>query len=330
MDRERPHRARFAANKKQQQRPKSVTYASMSSLLLLLSLSTLVKVSAATVASPVEYEDGLILKQVHVVTRHGSRHALPKGADGLTKDQEMDENSYLTAFGRKQMYDLGEWMQATYYSKNQDAMISFESSPYDRTISSANSLALGLLNITTSKTFTNTTVPKEIFTGLPPVMMSEADNDIYIRAYDKCPAFTSKLNTLYTSAQWMQLQEDSMPLLQNLATIEEFKQYAKSGEGFIPLTEIWNVFDAVHVAKTECAASATLGMEYFINELVPLQKEGMTCGEAIEDWISTEDWQELVQVAHTVELLKYNGGPHQKDPAANTEVIVWGQQPYCS
>jgi hypothetical protein len=86
------------------------------------------------------------LKQLHVITRHGSRPALNK--DGHSLLEEGGET--ITPIGQKQLYDLGQWLRSTYnedenflevYDPSKDR---FESSNLDRTLTSANALSMGL------------------------------------------------------------------------------------------------------------------------------------------------------------------------------------------
>ena len=90
--------------------------------------------------------DAVELRQLHVITRHGSRPPLEK--DGTTLIEEGGET--LTVIGQKQLYDLGLWLRNTY--NNNDGFLEFynhrsdrfESSNLDRTLTSANSLGMGL------------------------------------------------------------------------------------------------------------------------------------------------------------------------------------------
>jgi hypothetical protein len=84
------------------------------------------------------------LKQLHVITRHGSRYA-------LTKTQTLVEGTgegTLTPLGQEQMFDLGVWLRTFYTSSSlfelfDPSKVHLQSSAFERTVTSANSLALG-------------------------------------------------------------------------------------------------------------------------------------------------------------------------------------------
>ena len=69
----------------------------------------------------------LELKQVHVVTRHGSRRPLPKTAVTL---EETSETSLLTPLGQQQHYELGLWLQERYLDHFGDILDEFDPIKY--------------------------------------------------------------------------------------------------------------------------------------------------------------------------------------------------------
>jgi hypothetical protein len=176
---------------------------------------------------------------------------------------DTSESSLLTPLGQKQHYDLGQWFRERYhislsnnvleeYDPNQ---VLVESTAYERTIVSANALVLGL--------FPKAARGLQLFNetaDLIPVYTRDRNNDLYLRAYDKCNALHDKLETLYISDVWKAMEMENMALLQRLAQNPAFTKHAKQSvqsgatkmESYIPLTELWNVFDAIHVVETEC------------------------------------------------------------------------------
>jgi hypothetical protein len=88
--------------------------------------------------------------------------------------------------------------------------------------------------------------------------MKGARNDLFIRAYDKCPAFQNDaLINLYANDPWKTLEADHRTLLNRLGQVAEFQSYVND-DGYVPLSDVWNVFDLINVAKTECAAATTI------------------------------------------------------------------------
>lgn len=225
------------------------------------------------------------LKQIHIITRHGSRY-------GLTKDhQSLGEgaSAFLTSTGIKQMYDLGIQLRDKYsdqfeFLPNYDpSMVYFESSDFDRTIASASALASGLFQIENSTTHVYV-----------PVHTIKLENDLYIRAYDKCSLFTKELNELYKSREWTQLQDENDALLRKLAAIESFQKYADS-DGRVSLAKAWNVFDAIYVAKSECESSAP---------------DAKTICESLDDpfvkdFVSDSDFEQLRRLVGKSEIMRY-------------------------
>ena len=190
------------------------------------------------------------LKQVHVITRHGSRTPLNKDADSIL---DKAGGTVLTPLGQKQMFQLGEWLRGYY---NQDefldvydpSLVRLESSSLDRTITSANALSMGLFPLNAQAAGHG---GSEIFTSVlphipgPPVYSLQEHNDIFLRSYNQCPVFQKRLLDLYNSEQWAQLQINQRSLLDILE--EKFPEEAP-----VDLKDIWNIYDMVHVSRTEC------------------------------------------------------------------------------
>jgi hypothetical protein len=213
------------------------------SLFLILSAATAVAAASER-----------ILKQVHVVTRHGSRLVLRKG-DNL---REFTEGP-LTFLGQKQTYDLGLWIKSTYNNKNtsfffdsfQQDKVTLESSSFERTVTSANSIALGLFNATARDPLHQSLLPKTLESANVPVYSRDVANDYIIRAYDKCPDGL-QLDALYSSIQFQSLAQKYSSLLQFLGSMPRFSPFTDASGGSIAVDLVWNVYDSFEVAKTEC------------------------------------------------------------------------------
>ena len=299
-----------------------------------------VLVSFLTIAAARADDDGAssnnnnnipILRQVHVITRHGARFPLTKHATTL---QEGTPGT-LTPRGEQQSYDLGVWLAKRYMTLHGGAdfvphyiphKVYLSSSSYDRTITSANALALGLYadrNNARDDDDDDATDNAERqqqqnqHNSLPaniPVYSQQVSNDVTIRAYDKCPVFLTSLTSLYASQEWQQLEMSSRTLRTKL--VERFPDYAAAaasskGESdvqMVPLEDIWNVFDAILVAKTECGDDNG-DTNNNNNATTTTTTTTQTCQSlkdpTIQDFLSTDEWQDLQQLAHTAEFKKY-------------------------
>lgn len=235
------------------------------------------------------------LKQLHVITRHGSRYPLSKNANNLSEVSK----DRLTPPGERQHYDLGVWLR-TRYANVTDLFVRYipekvrlDSSSTDRTLVSANSLALGLFTARARDPANETKLPASVsFRPNVPVYSTEPKNDVVIRAYDKCAIYDANLKALYSSSDWKALQQQYSPLLTRLAEIPEFAQYKSNVTNSIPVEQVWNVFDLVTVAKTECGNNAT---------------SSFTCRNVpnVQNVLSDTEWSQLQAVANQAELLKY-------------------------
>ncbi|GKY95678.1 hypothetical protein MPSEU_000528800 [Mayamaea pseudoterrestris] len=236
-----------------------------------------------------------ILKQVHLVTRHGSRLTLRKG-DNL---KEFTEGP-LTSLGQKQMYNLGVWIKERYNHKNtsfffdtyQADKVRLESSSFERTVSSANSLALGLFNATARDPLQESQLPSNIqIAANVPVYSRDAKDDYIIRAYDKCPNGL-QLDALYDGLQFQSLAQKHASLLKTLGAMRRFNAFTDETGGSIAVDLVWNVYDSIQVAKTECGASPN----------------GSTCTaerHQLVHVLTPKQWNELQEIAKQAEFLKY-------------------------
>jgi hypothetical protein len=76
-------------------------------------------------------------------------------------------------------------------------------------------------------------------------------NDVYLRAYRNCPKFTKNLQKLYATNGWKDLETSSESLLKKLA--EKFPDWGGNvTDNKVLLTDVWNYYDPIHVARTEC------------------------------------------------------------------------------
>jgi broad specificity phosphatase PhoE len=204
------------------------------------------------------------LSQVHVISRHGARTSLTK--TGILREEG---KSTLTPYGEKQMYDLGDWLRRRYTIQdflgdyNEDE-VRFESSHVERTIASANALALGLFP--PASRGQNALLPDNVYKSIP-VYMTEQRNDMHIRAYGKCPVFHDRLVNLYKSSYWTSVENQYKNQLTELGKSESFQEYT-NGQGYIPLSELWNVFDFVKVAQEECAISGIAESGCSVSEML--------------------------------------------------------------
>ena len=235
------------------------------------------------------------LKQIHVITRHGARTPLPKESVTLRED---DAGSTLTPLGQKQHYELGLWLRNRYnntgwFNEYDPSSALFESSALDRTLVSANSLALGLYPPSARMGGQEDDFKKLLLltpANIPVYSFSQV-NDIYIRAYSNCDAFKQRLEELYDNFEWKNIEENHGTLLETLG--KAMPQFTDGTRSIVPLENVWNAYDAVHVAKTECDDDPS----------------AVTCLELpdpeIRNVVSESTWLELETVAHQAEYIKY-------------------------
>ncbi|KAL7562059.1 hypothetical protein ACA910_011098 [Epithemia clementina (nom. ined.)] len=254
-------------------------------LLLLVSVSLFPKIASS--------EE--VLRQVLVVTRHGSR--LPLRKDG----QDLSESTpgMLTALGQLQLYEVGQYLYSQYNSSGlftpfDRSKVLLQSSSYERTITSANSLALGLFNEEARDPNSESQLP--VIPANIPVYTFDLVNDVLIRAYDKCPTYEKRLNDLYTSAEWTAIENDNTELLVALSRIPDFESFTDD-RGFVPLSELWNVFDLVNVAETECGTTG---------EPSAACKSLTTSSSAnVNELLTASEWQTVQELSHKAEIMKY-------------------------
>lgn len=227
----------------------------MSSKLALLACALLV--ALCLVAAEKE------LVQIQVLTRHGARTTLPK------TPKLFEGGSALTPIGEMQHYKLGAWIRKKYDANGDDPLDLHEfdyrntfltSSEFDRTMVSATSLLLGLFpEETRSNDLTGGShLPDGVTRANIPLRVMENEHDIYIRAYDKCPSFVSDLESFYNTKEFKERERMHLEsgLLYKLAETPKLAKFAtkqdNDGAAYVPLEQIWNCFDEINVAKTEC------------------------------------------------------------------------------
>ena len=277
---------------------------SVSSIQVLATLAVIVSVLSSSVVH------SQTVKQLIVITRHGSRFPLQKYGADLSETI----TGVLTPIGQEQMYNLGKWLQNRYNDVTTAALnletfrpneVRLESSDEERTLTSANSLALALFPEAARDPNLKSLIPGGVPANVP-VYTRDGDNDIIIRAYNKCPTFQSKLKALYESEAWIQLENDNSAFLATLAGMDPFRRYSGDA-GIVPLSEVWNVYDLVAVAKAECTESIAASC-------VELQHP-----EA-KDILPDNDWLKLRSLAHEAEILKF--GPTTADKLVGTNMLM--------
>ena len=236
------------------------------------------------------------LIEIHVITRHGSRLPLTKDAESL------DEGGpgTLTALGQKMHYDLGQWLRNRYnpstgfFNSYYSSRAVLSSSSLHRTIVSANSLLYGLYPTSArdSRNETQSLLKPYNIPPTVPVMSEKAENDVTIRGYEKCEVGIG-LNALYSSTEWNDLEQEHLSLLEHVGSMEEFVDYTDPLLKRVPLQDLWNVYDAIDVVKTECG---------FDSNSIACQVSNPSLDTILND----TDWQQLKALAYQAELLKYN------------------------
>jgi hypothetical protein len=242
------------------------------------------------------FVNATVLKQLHVITRHGSRPTLSKDADTLS---ELGGET-LTPLGQKQLWELGTWLRSKYavdgflemYDHRLDRL---ESSNLDRTLTSANSLSMGLFPLKARLGGSTDQFYESLLPDAPaiPVFTRQDVNDVYLRTYHQCPKFTENLQKLYMTAGWKTLEENSKNLLIKLA--EKFPTLARDlNDDAVPLQDVWSYYDPIHVARTECDPNP----------------DSFACQALVEDpnirnILTDTEFGELESLVHQTEQLKF-------------------------
>lgn len=261
-------------------------------LLVVFFLLVAFPLAKSTVVTPAVGRGTLV--QVQVVVRHGARTPLTKQAKAL-----LEGGSTLTAIGELEQYRLGRWLRDRYATvldieQYDSGTVHLQSSDFDRTLASASSLARGLFPHPARDPIRGqgaSLLPSGVSPANVPVHSIKRSNDIDIRGYSNCPLIQERLEALYTSDDFKAMQLDNIALLTKLAKRVSFSAFR---EGMIvPLRELWNVYDSINVAKTECAANVTAPACQGLPD------------PSVRDFLSAEEWDQTVALAHAAEHLKF-------------------------
>ena len=245
------------------------------------------------------------LVQVQVVARHGARTPLTKQAKAL-----LEGGATLTSIGELEHYRLGAWLRHRYATvlgieRYDSGVVHLQSSDFDRTLASASSLALGLFPRQARDPIVgqgDSLLPDKVSPANVPVHSVKRTNDIDIRAYSNCPLIHDRLEGLYESDSFKTLQASHEALLTKLAKHVSFTAFREGT--IIPLRELWNVYDLINVAKTECAANVTAPACQALPD------------PEIRNFLSDAEWEQTVVLAHAAEHLKFGRN--------NTQALVGG------
>tara|TARA_B100000795_G_C22781304_1_gene432416 strand:+ start:175 stop:1815 length:1641 start_codon:yes stop_codon:yes gene_type:complete len=266
---------------------------------MLTTLLLLLSIGITTSIQPASGSDTLI--QVQVISRHGARTALTKTASAL-----LEGGAVLTPIGEKQLYDLGVLLKNKYsaalnLTTYDSGKIYIQSSDFDRTVVSASSMALGLFP-KSSRSHPESVVllPSDVTPANIPIHTKDRSNDIDIRSYTLCPLIQERLAGLYDQTQFMSLKSNTanQQLLQYLALNPNFVKYSDDTDAtikVIKLEELWNVYDSINVAKTECDCVSCDTSPICLN--LP--------DSTIKDYLTISQWQRTTELAHQVELIKF-------------------------
>lgn len=139
-----------------------------------------------------------------------------------------------------------------------------------------------------------------------PIYTRQEVNDVYLRAYHTCPTFHYNLVAkLYRSDGWLELENNYSGLLQKLAkNLPEMANYTES----VRLADLWNYYDQIHVARTECNANP--GAYSCISLPNP----------AIRSILTDVEFNELEALAFQAEQLKFGVGTSQNLLGSN---LLW-------
>ncbi|CAM9667968.1 unnamed protein product [Chrysoparadoxa australica] len=219
--------------------------------------------------------------QSQVLARHGERTRLVKDVNTF----EEPLSSVLTPDGEAQCRWLGAYLRDQYIDGEEVEMAAVEglaaylpnslrvdSSDFDRTLASAMAITLGLYPVDDDS-------PKQT---IVPVHSKAVENDVVLRAYDKCPTYADNVSRLYASEEFVAYEAAQGPTLEDI-------RIALKGSG---------------LCGEELKASAAL--EEFVNLqdcLQTLEGEDKALADIVLD-VSVR--QQIAQVAHWVERERYS------------------------
>ena len=129
---------------------------------------------------------------------------------------------------------------------------------------------------------------------IPVHTMSEISEDIYLRAFDKCPAFSISEATLSRNTEWAAKETERASFLRQLAGIPHFHTYSNS-QGIVPLLRLFDVYDELNSALYECECEHDVTLT--------------DCFDQTFSFLMSHDvWKELEELAFYSELFKYAQG----------------------
>ena len=183
-----------------------------------------------------------------------------------------------------------------------------ESSDLDRTVTSASALSLGLFPYKAQAGDYGEALYESILPEMPglPIYSMQQKNDMFLRAYytGNCPVYEDRLEELYASSDWKQVQSNNEELLHKVALA--FPQDADDGDndpsnnkildGAVVLKQLWNYYDTINVARTECIPNASV---YSCTSMGPDVYN-------LKDALSDDDFEKLERLASDTEIMKFS------------------------
>ena len=237
------------------------------------------------------------LIQLQVITRHGARTVLTKEAATLAEG-----GSSLTRKGEAQLTKIGEQLREEYMTQNdrlkglkiyEPNKVWLQSSNFDRTIASSMSLAEGIW----PETDDDTIYPNNVSKQIPVHSAGTGSNDVTIRAYANCPSFHTRLDKLYSSDEFIKKENSFKKFLTDLKI--SFPKLAADND-FVHLKDVWNIFDAVAVAKDldpTGTIATTLSADQFntLKELTAWVEHKRFSADVAGMLLGSNLWQEIFQ-----------------------------------
>ena len=241
------------------------------------------------------------LIQIQVVTRHGARTVLTKQAATLAEG-----GSSLTSKGERQLNKIGEELRAEYMTQDsrlknlkvyEANKVWLQSSNMDRTIASSMSLAEGIWPETADESM----YPNNISKQIPVHSVGSGKNDVTIRSYANCPTFHTRLEKLYSSKSFVKKEQDNLDFLRVLKT--KFPSLTGRGSSgstldYVQLRNVWNIFDAINVAKdlqphSAMATKLTLDQFTKLKELTAWVEHNRFSADVAGILIGSNLWREM-------------------------------------
>ncbi|XP_048583432.1 prostatic acid phosphatase isoform X1 [Nematostella vectensis] len=189
-----------------------------------------------------------LIKQVVVISRHGSRGFLTKHHKTFVEGGD----SSLTVRGMDEMFMAGEYIRRQYNEsthlnllteKYNASEVYVRSSDFARTLNSASSFLLGLyppMNQTQSTSYGRIySAPYNI--QQVPIHTVDVENDQLLRGWMNCSTFQKKVSAFYNSEQFTSYKSQSANFLKELEDL--------TGMEDIQLENFYNVYDFIHLHR---------------------------------------------------------------------------------